>query len=71
MDACTDTYSNDALTPMDALIIADALIDNECTTFYTTDSKILMDGNLRDTANEIRENIDKSYPKLRFSNFTY
>lgn|GEM_PF-1493277 len=71
MEICTDGYANSALTPMDALITADALIDNECQTIYTKDSNLLMNVELRDKVNEIRENIDASYPKLNFLSFKY
>jgi len=69
METCTDEYASCSLTPMDALIVADALIDNECLTVYTTDINLLMNAELRDKVNEIRENINSSYQKLNFSSF--
>ena len=69
MDLCSDGYEQ--LSPMDALIIADALIDNECTTVYTTDSKFLWDTDLTPTVNEIRREINDTYPELKFSTFKY
>jgi hypothetical protein len=70
MDICGDsTYGQDDLTPMDALIVADALIDNECSKAYTSDSMLLIDTQLHDKIDEIRKQIGYSYPKLRFSKF--
>jgi len=68
MDHCNPThYRQDLLSPMDALIIADAMIDNECLKIYTNDSMMLMDLSLHERVNEIRSNIHPSYPELRFS----
>jgi len=68
MDHCNTTYyQQDILGPMDALIIADAIIDNECSKIYTNDSMMLVDLSLHEKVNEIRSNIHPSYPELLFS----
>jgi len=68
MDHCNPTYyQQDFLSPMDALIIADAVIDHECSKIYTNDSMMLMNLSLHEKVNEIRSNIYPSYPELRFS----
>jgi len=68
MDHCNPThYQQDILTPMDALIIADAIIDNECSKIYTNDSMMLMDMSLHEKVSEIRASIHPSYPELKFS----
>jgi len=69
MDQCTSDYRQENLAPMDALIVADALIDNQCTKIYTNDTLLLFDKNLRETVNEIRRNIDSAYSPLEFSQF--
>ena len=67
MEVCNKSqYSQDTLYPMDALIIADAIIDNECSKVYTSDFLLLMNEELQNKVNEIRANIDKSYGKLKF-----
>ncbi|MCL2147976.1 MAG: hypothetical protein FWH47_01370 [Methanomassiliicoccaceae archaeon] len=69
MDICMDDYHGSRLTPMDALIVSDALIDNECTTVYTTDKNILWNRALIDEVNGIRHSMGASYPILNFSSF--
>ena len=68
MDHCNPAhYRQDSLRPMDALIIADAIIDGQCSKIYTNDSMMLVDMNLHEKVNEMRSNIHPSYPELKFS----
>ena len=47
----------DAVSPMDALIIASATADQDCRTFYTTDVKLFTECRVSDTVSEWRENM--------------
>ncbi|MBO4552225.1 MAG: hypothetical protein J5673_03395 [Candidatus Methanomethylophilaceae archaeon] len=44
------------VSPMDALIIATATVDPDCTTLYTTDSLLLSDARISEIINDWREN---------------
>ena len=47
----------DAVSPMDALIIASATVDQDCRSFYTTDAKLFTECRVKDTVSEWRENL--------------
>jgi len=61
----SDQDYRDNITPMDALIVSDALMDPECVRMYTSDTKLL-DIRMIGYVNDIRKDIDRSYSQISF-----
>lgn len=49
--------SRDRISPMDALILATAVTDQDCESFYTTDSKLIYDARVHEIINEYRDSL--------------
>ena len=50
--------SRDLISAMDALILATAIVDPDCTEFYTSDTKLVSDSNVSEIVADYRENND-------------
>ena len=70
MESFYSPYRQERLTPMDALIIADALIDNECSVIYTRDRSLLTDKFIHDHVNGLRAGMGSSYLPISFRELT-
>ena len=57
----SSVYRKDRVEPMDALIVANALIDKECSIVYTHDSTLLFDRTIRDFISDLREEMGNEY----------
>jgi hypothetical protein len=70
MDECGDEYPNSKVTPMDALITANAIVDCECVKLYTEDNTLTMNSKLHSIIDEARTHLgyDK---KLTICSFEY
>jgi len=66
---CSTGFTQDNISPMDALIVADAIIDNQCHKIYTTDNNLLFNKDLHDMIDEIRNSRYPSAPELKFLSF--
>ena len=53
----------DSISPMDALILATAITEQDCVAFYTTDTKLISDTRVRDIISESRN--DLGFPEMR------
>lgn len=47
----------DSITPMDALILATAITEQDCIALYTTDTKLILDTRVKDIISESREDL--------------
>jgi hypothetical protein len=65
VEYCSDNYEQ--ITPMDALIVAVAITDVDCSKVYTKDNMLLMNTKIHEHVDEKRESLD--FPKIKFSVF--
>ena len=54
----------DRISPMDALIIAIAAMDQDCDTFYTTDSRLITDGGMKELIDDCRIHSDLNQSRI-------
>ena len=47
----------DTISPMDAFILATAITEQDCTAFYTTDMKLILDTRVKDIISESRDDL--------------
>ena len=47
-----------SISPMDALILATAITEQDCVAFYTTDTRLIADTRVRDIISESREDLE-------------
>ncbi len=60
-----DNDDRNNVSPMDALILASALVDKECTTFITTDTTLLMNSEILEIANNWRN--ENNLPDIKIA----
>jgi hypothetical protein len=68
MEKYSDGYPG-SISPMDALIVGDAIIDPDCEKIYTTDNNLLMNSDLQGWVNEMRTGT--GFGSISFSAFRY
>ncbi len=60
--------SRDRISPMDALILATAVTDQDCESFYTTDSKLIYDARVHEITNDYRDSL--GFKKMRVADIS-